>query len=94
MSEFQSEFDKKISKSVDKLVGNKDELLNAIVKMTLKNDKMTPEIERFIIDAREEHLFNAKSYLEEMTMTMDDKGNIIPLENISIKTIEDGDNKT
>lgn len=94
MSELQSEFDKKISKTVDKLVGEKDELLNAIVKLTLKNDKMTPEIERFIIEAREQHLFNAKSYLEEMTMTMDDKGNIIPLENISTKNIEDGDNKT
>lgn len=93
MSEIESVMDKKITKTVEKLIGDKDELLSAIVKITLKNDKMTPEIERFIIEAREQHLFNAKSYLDEMTLTMDDKGNIIPIENISIKTIEDnGDN--
>lgn len=93
MSEIESVMDKKITKTVEKLIGGKDELLSAIVKITLKNDKMTPDIERFIIEAREQHLFNAKSYLDEMTLTMDDKGNIIPIENISIKTIEDnGDN--
>jgi hypothetical protein len=93
MSEIQSEMDKKINRTLDKIIGTKDELLREIVKITLTNDKITPEIENFILAMREEHIKNANSYLDEMNMTMDDKGNIVEI--ISIKTIEDnGDNKT
>lgn len=92
MSEIESAMEKKINKTLDKIIGTKDELLREIVKITLTNDKMTPEIENFILAMREEHIKNANSYLDEMNMTMDDKGNIVEI--ISIKTIEDGDNKT
>jgi hypothetical protein len=93
MSEIQSEMDKKINRTLDKIIGTKDELLREILKITLTNEKITPEIENFILAMREEHIKNANSYLDEMNMTMDDKGNIVEI--ISIKTIEDnGDNKT
>jgi hypothetical protein len=90
MAEIESAMDKKINKTLDKIIGTKDELLREIVKITLTNDKMTPEIENFILAMREEHVKNANSYLDEMNMTMDDKGNIVEI--ISIKTIEDGNN--
>lgn len=91
MAEIESAMDKKINKTLDKIIGTKDEVLREIVKITLTNDKMTPEIENFILAMREEHIKNANSYLDEMNMTMDDKGNIVEI--ISIKTIEDnGDN--
>ncbi len=92
MSEIESLMEKKINKTLDKIIGTKDEVLREIVKITLTNDKMTPEIEKFILTMREQHMNESKSYLDEMNMTMDDKGNIIPIENISIKTIEENGN--
>jgi hypothetical protein len=93
MSEIQSEMDKKINRTLDKIIGTKDELLREVLKITLTNDKMTPEIENFILTMREQHMKDATAYSNEMNMTMDDKGNIIEI--ISNKTIEEnGDNKT
>jgi hypothetical protein len=95
MSEIQTEMDKKINRTLDKIVGTKDELLREVLKITLTNDKMTPEIENFILSMREQHMKDAAAYSNEMNMTMDDKGNIIPVENIYVKTIEEnGDSKT
>jgi hypothetical protein len=93
MSEIESAMDKKINKTLDKLVGTKDEVLREILKITLTNDSMTPEIENMILSMREQHMKEANSYLNEMNMTMDDKGNIVEI--ISTKTIEEnGNNKT
>lgn len=95
MSEIESAMEKKINKTLDKLVGTKDEVLREVLKITLTNDSMTPEIENMILSMREQHMKEANSYLNEMNMTMDDKGNIIPIEIISTKTIEEnGNNKT
>jgi hypothetical protein len=93
MSEIESAMDKKINKTLDKLVGTKDEVLREVLKITLTNDSMTPQIENMILSLREQHMKEAHSYLNEMNMTMDDKGNIVEI--ISTKTIEEnGNNKT
>lgn len=92
MSEIESAMDKKINKTLDKLVGTKDEVLREILKITLTNDSITPEIESMILLMRQQHMKEANSYLNEMNMTMDDKGNIVEI--ISTKTIEDGNDKT
>jgi hypothetical protein len=92
MSEIESAMEKKINKTLDKIIGTKDEVLREVLKITLTNDSMTPEIENMILSLREQHMKEAHSYLDEMNMTMDDKGNIVEI--ISTKTIEDGNDKT
>ena len=93
MSEIESAMEKKINKTLDKIIGTKDEVLREIVKITMTNDSITPEIENMILSMREQHIKEAQSYLNEMNMTMDDKGNMIEI--ISTNDIrENGDNKT
>lgn len=93
MSEIESAMEKKINRTLDKIIGTKDEVLREVLKITLTNDSMTPEIENMILKLREQHMKEAHSYLNEMNMTMDDKGNIVEI--ISTKTIEEnGNNKT
>ena len=83
MEEVQSLYEKKIDAMMSKMFGDGDSQLKAITKMTLMNTVLTDEMKQTLIVLREQQRREAEMINEEMTMTLDASGNVVPIEELS-----------
>jgi hypothetical protein len=84
MEECQSLYEKKIDAMMSKMFGDGDSQLKAITKLTLMNTVLTDDMKQTLIALREQQIKEAQMINEEMTMTLDASGNVVPVENIKI----------
>jgi uncharacterized protein YuzE len=80
MEEVQTLYEKKIDAMMCKMFGDADSQLKAITKMTLMNNVLTDDMKQTLIALREQQLKEAEMINEEMTMTLDASGNVVPIE--------------
>ena len=83
MEEVQSLYEKKIDAMMSKMFGDGDSQLKAITKLTLMNNVLTEDMKHTLIALREQQLKEAQMINEEMTMTLDASGNVVPIEELS-----------
>ena len=83
MEEVQSLYEKKIGAMMSKMFGDGDSQLKAITKLTLMNNVLTEDMKHTLIALREQQLKEAQMINEEMTMTLDASGNVVPIEELS-----------
>ena len=83
MEECQSLYEKKIDAMMCKMFGDGDSQLKAITKLTLMNNVLTEDMKHTLIALREQQLKEAQIINEEMTMTLDASGNVVPIEELS-----------
>jgi len=83
MEEVQSMYEKKIDAMMSKMFGDGDSQLKAITKLTLMNNVLTEDMKHTLIALREQQLKEAQIINEEMTMTLDASGNVVPIEELS-----------
>jgi len=79
MEEVQSLYEKKIDAMMSKMFGDGDSQLKAITKLTLMNNVLTEDMKHTLIALREQQLKEAQMINEEMTMTLDASGNVVPI---------------
>lgn len=78
-----------IDRMTDKLFGDKDPNLKLITKMNLMYDgteETKEEIEQTISKIKRNNQFEIECLLQEMTMTLDKDGNIVPTDDGYEKT--------
>ena len=83
MEECQSLYEKKIDAMMTKMFGDGDSQLKAITKLTLMNTVLTEDMKQTLVALREQQLKEAEMINEEMTMTLDASGNVVPIEELS-----------
>lgn len=83
MEECQSLYEKKVDAMMTKMFGDGDSQLKAITKLTLMNTVLTEDMKQTLVALREQQLKEAEMINEEMTMTLDASGNVVPIEELS-----------
>ena len=83
MEECQSLYEKKVDAMMCKMFGDGDSQLKAITKLTLMNTVLTEDMKQTLIALREQQLKEAEMINEEMTMTLDASGNVVPIKELS-----------
>jgi hypothetical protein len=83
MEEVQSLYEKKIDAMMTKMFGEADSQLKTITKLTLMNTVLTEDMKQTLIALREQAIKDAELINEEMTMTLDASGNVVPIEELS-----------
>jgi hypothetical protein len=81
--------EKQIEKRLDRMFGDGDETLRIVTKLALTNKELTPEIINTIEYLKKQNEEEAKALNEELEMTLDASGNLVPVANITF-TIENG----
>jgi len=79
MSDIVSLCEARVDRMMDKMFGDKPSELKSITKMSMMNKEITPEIKLILEQMRETKIKEQEMLLEEMTMTLDASGNVIPL---------------
>jgi len=80
MDEITSAYEKKVDTMLSKMFGDGDSQLKAVTKMTLMNTVLTDEMKQTLIVLRDQAFKEAQMIHEEMTMTLDSSGNVVPLQ--------------
>jgi outer membrane protein assembly factor BamD (BamD/ComL family) len=91
MDEVQSLYEKKIDAMMSKMFGDADSQLKAITKMSLMSNVLTEDMKQTLIALKEHAMKDAELINNEMTMTLDSSGNVVPVI-FSITNIDDGNN--
>jgi len=79
MDEITSLYEKKVDTILGKMFGDADSQLKAITKLSLMNNVLTEEMKQTLVALREQTLKEAQMIEEEMMMTLDMSGNVVPL---------------
>jgi hypothetical protein len=79
MEGVQSMYEKKIDAMLSKMFGDADSQLKAVTRMTLMNNVLTDEMKATLIELRDKAIKEAEMINEEMTMTLDASGNVVPI---------------
>lgn len=79
MDEITSLYEKKIDAMMSKMFGDADSQLKVVTKMSLMNTVLTEEMKQTLVVLREQQLKEADMINEEMTMTLDLSGNVVPV---------------
>jgi hypothetical protein len=82
--------EKQVDKMLDKIIGNGDDALRIITKLALTNTEITPEVLATIEYLKKQNEEDAKALNEELEMTLDASGNLVPVNNNITFTIENG----
>lgn len=82
--------EKQVDKVLDRIIGDADEALKVITKLALMNKEITPEIVETLQILKQQNEEDAKALHEEMELTLDASGNLVPVENKITYTITDG----
>lgn len=82
--------EKQVDKVLDRIIGDGDEVLKVITKLAMMNKELTPEIIETIEILKKQNEEDAKAINEELQMTLDASGNIVPVNNNITFTIENG----
>lgn len=80
MEGVESMYEKKVDALLAKMFGDADSQLKAITKMSLMNNVLTEEMKHTLIVLRDQAIKEAEMINEEMTMTLDASGNVVPIE--------------
>jgi hypothetical protein len=64
---------------MDKIFGDKPSELKSITKLAIMNKEDTPEVKCLLEQMREDKIKEQEMLLEEMTMTLDASGNVVPI---------------
>lgn len=72
--------EKQVDKVLDRIIGSGDETLRVITKLALMNNEITPELVETIEMIKKQNEEDAKALHEEMEMTLDMSGNLVPVE--------------
>lgn len=80
MEEIQSMYEKKVDTMLSKMFGDADSQLKAVTKMTLMNTVLTEEMKQTLLVLRDQAFKEAEMINQEMTMTLDLSGNVVPIE--------------
>ena len=71
--------ERQVDKQLDKLIGNGDDALRIITRLALLNTEITPEVLATIQYLKKQNEEDAKALEEELSMTLDASGNIVPV---------------
>lgn len=82
MEEITGLYEKKVDALLSKMFGDSPSELKAVTKMSLMNNVLTEEMKATLIELRDKALKEIQLINEEMTMTLDASGNIVPIHNI------------
>jgi hypothetical protein len=82
MEEITSLYEKKVDALLSKMFGDSPSELKAVTKMSLMNNVLTEDMKATLIELRDKALKEIQMINEEMTMTLDVSGNIVPIHNI------------
>jgi hypothetical protein len=82
--------EKQVDKVLDKIIGDGDEVLKIITKLAMMNKELTPEMLDMIEMLKKQNEEDAKALNEELQMTLDASGNLVPVENKITFTIDNG----
>jgi len=86
MEEIQSMYEKKVDAMLSKMFGDGDSQLKAITKLSLMNNVLTDDMKATLVALRGQALKEAEMINEEMTMTLDVSGNVVPIqEKVALK---------
>lgn len=80
MEAVETTYEKKIDVLLSKMFGDSPSELKAITKMSLMNTVLTEEMKATLADLRDKAFKEAEMIHEEMTMTLDSSGNVVPVE--------------
>ena len=80
MEGVESMYEKKVDAMLCKMFGDADSQLKAVTKMTLMNTVLTEEMKATLAVLRDQAIKEAEMINEEMTMTLDASGNVVPIE--------------
>jgi len=81
--------EKQVDKVLDRIIGAGDDALRIITKLALMNNEITPELVETIEMIKKQNEEDAKALNEELEMTLDGSGNLVPVANITF-TIDNG----
>ena len=79
MSDIVSLYEKRIDRMMDKIFGDKPSELKSITKLAIMNKEDTPEVKCLLEQMREDKIKEQEMLMEEMTMTLDASGNVVPI---------------
>jgi hypothetical protein len=79
MSDIVSLYEKRIDRMMDKIFGDKPSELKSITKLAIMNKEDTPEVKCLLEQMREDKIKEQEMLLDEMTMTLDASGNVVPI---------------
>jgi hypothetical protein len=82
MEEITGLYEKKVDTLLSKMFGDSPSELKAVTKMSLMNNVLTEDMKATLIELRDKALREIQMINEEMTMTLDSSGNIVPIHNI------------
>jgi dynactin complex subunit len=71
--------EKQVDKVLDRIIGNGDEVLKVITKLAMMNKEITPEIIETIEMLKKQNEEDVKALNDELEMTLDASGNLIPI---------------
>lgn len=71
--------EKQVDKVLDKIIGDGDEGLKIITKLAMMNKELSPEILNTINMLKKQNEEDARAIVEEMEMTLDASGNLVPV---------------
>lgn len=87
MSNISKLKEKQVEEQLDRLVGSADPALRQILKLTMTNTEVTDEIKHILNEQQKANLYEAVCLEQELEMTMDAHGNIVPVNGGVEKTI-------
>jgi len=79
MDELTSLYEDKVDAMLSKMFGDKPSELKMVTKMTLMNTVLTEDMKKTLLDIRERNRKELEALEEEMTMTLDASGNVVPI---------------
>lgn len=71
--------EKQIDRMLDKIIGNGDDALRIVTKLAMTNTEITPEVLATIEYLKKQNEEEAKALEEELSMTLDASGNLVPV---------------
>jgi hypothetical protein len=80
--------EKQIDRMLDKIIGNGDDALRIVTKLAMTNTEITPEVLATIEYLKKQNEEEAKALEEELSMTLDASGNLVPVTKITYTVVE------
>lgn len=81
----QSLVEKNVDSMLNKLFGNKDETLKLITKLNLISDMNNPYVLNVLNNIKQNNEIDLEYIKKDMKMTIDNNGNIIPIDDIDVE---------
>jgi hypothetical protein len=79
MEEITGLYEKKIDTLLSKMFGDSQSELKVVTKMSLMNNILTEDMKKTLIDLREKSIKEAQMINDELSMTLDANGNVVPI---------------